>query len=286
MKRIFFVAAVLATLFATRSFAAELALFDPQTLPAWAKPVYFDLLTWLEAGAQDHMSPVGMFMAADWVVKAVMLSLAFASVVTWVIFLGKMAALALAHVSLRTNYRRLDRAAGFTAAPRLTGVLGRMADAARREKNLSDDVAASSAAGIKERASSVLMRIEAGSARRMSSGTSVLANIGATAPFVGLFGTVWGIMNSFISIAESQTTNLAVVAPGIAEALLATAIGLVAAIPAVIFYNVITRSLGGYKVMLGDVSALVERTHRRDRRARRPAPQADDLPANAVLAAE
>ncbi|MEE3072079.1 MAG: tonB-system energizer ExbB, partial [Pseudomonadota bacterium] len=243
MKRIFFAAAVLATLFATRSFAAELALFDPQALPAWAKPLYFDLLTWLEEGAQDHMSPVGMFMAADWVVKGVMLSLAFASVVTWVIFLGKMAALALAHVSLRTNYRRLDRAAGFTAAPRLTGVLGRMADAARREKNLSDDVAASSAAGIKERASSVLMRIEAGSARRMSSGTSVLANIGSTAPFVGLFGTVWGIMNSFISIAESQTTNLAVVAPGIAEALLATAIGLVAAIPAVIFYNVITRSL-------------------------------------------
>jgi biopolymer transport protein ExbB len=207
-------------------------------------------------------------------------------VVTWVIFLGKMAALALAHVSLRTNYRRLDRAAGFNAAPRLTGVLGRMADAARREKNLSDDVAASSAAGIKERASSVLMRIEAGSARRMSSGTSVLANIGSTAPFVGLFGTVWGIMNSFISIAESQTTNLAVVAPGIAEALLATAIGLVAAIPAVIFYNVITRSLGGYKVMLGDASALVERTLSRDLDARRPAPRADDLPANAVLAAE
>jgi biopolymer transport protein ExbB len=286
MKRIFFVAAVLATLFATRSFAAELALFDPQALPAWAKPMYFDLLTWLEEGAQDHMSPVGMFMAADWVVKAVMLSLAFASVVTWVIFLGKMADLALAHVSLRTNYRRLDRAAGFNAAPRLTGVLGRMADAARREKNLSDDVAASSAAGIKERASSVLMRIEAGSARRMSSGTSVLANIGSTAPFVGLFGTVWGIMNSFISIAESQTTNLAVVAPGIAEALLATAIGLVAAIPAVIFYNVITRSLGGYKVMLGDASALVERTLSRDLDARRPAPRADDLPANAVLAAE
>lgn len=96
------------------------------------------------------------------------------------------------------------------------------------------------------------------------SGTGILANIGSTAPFVGLFGTVWGIMNSFISISESNTTNLAVVAPGIAEALLATAIGLVAAIPAVIFYNLIARGLGGYKVMLADAAALVERTLSRD----------------------
>ena len=96
------------------------------------------------------------------------------------------------------------------------------------------------------------------------SGTGILANIGSTAPFVGLFGTVWGIMNSFISISESNTTNLAVVAPGIAEALLATAIGLVAAIPAVIFYNLIARALGGYKVMLADAAALVERTLSRD----------------------
>ena len=91
----------------------------------------------------------------------------------------------------------------------------------------------------------------------MSSGTGVLATIGSTAPFVGLFGTVWGIMNSFIGIAKTQTTNLAVVAPGIAEALLATALGLVAAIPAVVIYNVFARSIAGYKAQVADASAEV-----------------------------
>ena len=98
----------------------------------------------------------------------------------------------------------------------------------------------------------------------MSRGTGVLATIGATAPFVGLFGTVWGIMNSFIGISKSQTTNLAVVAPGIAEALLATAFGLVAAIPAVIIYNHFTRSIAGYKSLVADASALVMRLLSRD----------------------
>ncbi len=87
----------------------------------------------------------------------------------------------------------------------------------------------------------------------------MLATIGATAPFVGLFGTVWGIMNSFIGISKSQTTNLAVVAPGIAEALLATAFGLVAAIPAVVIYNMFARSIAGYRALLGDASAEVLR---------------------------
>ncbi|MCY1507996.1 Biopolymer transport protein ExbB [compost metagenome] len=91
----------------------------------------------------------------------------------------------------------------------------------------------------------------------MSKGTGPLATIGSTAPFVGLFGTVWGIMNSFIGIAKSQTTNLAVVAPGIAEALLATALGLVAAIPAVVIYNVFARSITGYKAQVADCSAQV-----------------------------
>jgi biopolymer transport protein ExbB len=138
-----------------------------------------------------------------------------------------------------------------------------MVQAAVRERDRSVS-AGLDKTGIKERVSSELTRIEAGAARSMMSGTGILANIGSTAPFVGLFGTVWGIMNSFISISESNTTNLAVVAPGIAEALLATAIGLVAAIPAVIFYNLIARGLGGYKVMLADAAALVERTLSRD----------------------
>ena len=118
--------------------------------------------------------------------------------------------------------------------------------------------------GIKERIASRLERIEAAYGRRLLRGTGVLATIGSTAPFVGLFGTVWGIMNSFIGISKSQTTNLAVVAPGIAEALLATAFGLAAAIPAVVIYNVFARSISGYRALLGDASAEVLRLVSRD----------------------
>ncbi len=118
--------------------------------------------------------------------------------------------------------------------------------------------------GIKERVASRLERIEANRGRLMMRGTGVLATIGATAPFVGLFGTVWGIMNSFIGISRSQTTNLAVVAPGIAEALLATAFGLAAAIPAVVIYNVFSRQIAAYRAQLGDASAEVLRLFGRD----------------------
>ena len=105
------------------------------------------------------------------------------------------------------------------------------------------------------------MRTEARAARQ---GMVVLGTIGATAPFVGLFGTVWGIMNSFISISKAQTTNLAVVAPGIAEALLATAFGLAAAIPAVIFYNQLTRTIRGYLDLVARASGAVARLVSRD----------------------
>jgi biopolymer transport protein ExbB len=94
--------------------------------------------------------------------------------------------------------------------------------------------------------------------------TGVLATIGATAPFIGLFGTVWGIMNSFIGISKSHTTNLAVVAPGIAEALLATALGLVAAIPAVVMYNTFARWIATYRALQADASAEVLRLVSRD----------------------
>jgi biopolymer transport protein ExbB len=114
-------------------------------------------------------------------------------------------------------------------------------------------------AAIKERISWLLERVEASGARQIGRGMGVLATIGATAPFVGLFGTVWGIMNSFIGISSAHTTNLAVVAPGIAEALLATALGLFAAIPAVVIYNMFARSIGGYRALLSDGSALVMR---------------------------
>jgi biopolymer transport protein ExbB len=127
-------------------------------------------------------------------------------------------------------------------------------------------------AGIKDRVASVLTRIEAGAARKAQAGVAVLGSVGATAPFIGLFGTVWGIMNSFIGIAESGTTNLSVVAPGIAEALLATAIGLVAAIPAVLFYNHLSRVLSAHRARLTDAVALVERSLSRDMDRKAAAP--------------
>jgi biopolymer transport protein ExbB len=118
--------------------------------------------------------------------------------------------------------------------------------------------------GLKERVVSRLDRLEAAAGRRIIRGTGWLATVGATAPFVGLFGTVWGIMNSFIGISKQHTTNLAVVAPGIAEALLATALGLVAAIPAVVLYNVFSRWAASYRALHADAAAQVLRLVSRD----------------------
>jgi biopolymer transport protein ExbB len=150
--------------------------------------------------------------------------------------------------------------------------VGEFVAAAVAELRLSDDV--TDRDGIKERVASRLERIEAQRGRQMMRSTGVLATIGATAPFVGLFGTVWGIMNSFIGISKSHTTNLAVVAPGIAEALLATAFGLAAAIPAVVIYNVFARSIAGYRARLGDASAEVLRLVSRDLDRRPPSRRA------------
>ena len=129
--------------------------------------------------------------------------------------------------------------------------------------------------GLKERISLQLERLEMAVSRKISRGTGVLATIGSTAVFVGLFGTVWGIMNSFIGISNAHTTNLAVVAPGIAQALLATAMGLIAAIPAVVIYNVLSRQTAHYRALLGDASAQIMRLVSRDLdRARLPLAQA------------
>jgi biopolymer transport protein ExbB len=209
-----------------------------------------------------------MFMAADIVVKAVMLGLAFASLVTWTIWLAKALELMSAKARAHRAARWLEKAESLEAAAELItvhrtrrGPVADLVQAAQRESarsaELSDD-------GIKERVAIALSRIEARAGRSMARGTGLLATIGSTAPFVGLFGTVWGIMNSFIGISQSKTTNLAVVAPGIAEALLATAIGLVAAIPAVIIYNVFARAITGYRAVLSDASGEVLRHLSRD----------------------
>jgi biopolymer transport protein ExbB len=201
-----------------------------------------------------------------------MVGLAFASVVTWTVWLAKSIELLAARRTGRRLLAQISAARSLGEAVDLAGSsrspVGAMAAAAMAEAELSAGLEKD---GLKERVASRLERIEAGAARRMTRGTGLLATIGSTAPFVGLFGTVWGIMNSFIGISKAQTTNLAVVAPGIAEALLATAIGLVAAIPAVVIYNLFSRWISGYRAMLSDASAEVMRHLSRDLdRARRP----------------
>ena len=212
------------------------------------------------------LTPWGMFVNADVIVQAVLIGLVIASVVTWTVWLAKTIVLFIARRQLRADLRTLASARSIAETieriGNTRGVVGQFLDAVTTEWRLSKD--SKENAGIKERIVSRLERIEAASARRIMRGTGVLATIGATAPFVGLFGTVWGIMNAFIGISKSNTTNLAVVAPGIAEALLATALGLAAAIPAVVIYNVFSRSIAGYRALLGDASAEILRLVSRD----------------------
>jgi biopolymer transport protein ExbB len=212
-----------------------------------------------------ELSPWGMFLSADVIVKVVMVGLAIASVITWTVWLAKSIELfgarrrAQKQLAILASEETLATSqAAFTGAK---GAVAQMAAAAAGELERS---AALSPEGIKERAATLIARIEARAGREMNRGTGILATIGATAPFIGLFGTVWGIMNSFIGISKTNTTNLAVVAPGIAEALLATAIGLVAAIPAVMIYNVFARSIATYRAALADAAAEIMRHLSRD----------------------
>ena len=216
--------------------------------------------------ALRELSPWSMFLSADILVKAVMIGLAFASLVTWTVFLAKMVELSLARRKLRVALGKISDARSLAEAQFALGakgsILSALLSAAMREARLSAGI--SSDSGIKERAASSFAEIVRAEARRIRLGMGVLATIGATSPFVGLFGTVWGIMNSFIGISKSQTTNLAVVAPGIAEALLATAFGLVAAIPAVIIYNHFSRVTKGYLELVSRSSGAAGRLLSRD----------------------
>ncbi len=221
------------------------------------------------------LSVMGMYRAADWVVKAVMIVLIVASVVTWTIWIAKSVEIAAAKSKARRAVESLNAATGIYDVTYVTDAkdandlrgdpFADMLNAASdelRQRELVPRQAGSS--GVKERVAARLSRIEVGAGRQITKGTGVLATIASTAPFVGLFGTVWGIMNSFIGISKAQTTNLAVVAPGIAEALLATGMGLFAAIPAVVIYNVFVRSIAGYRQLLGDAASAVERLVSRD----------------------
>jgi biopolymer transport protein ExbB len=202
-----------------------------------------------------NLSPWGMFVNADIVVQAVMVGLAVASLITWTVWLAKTIEIGRATSIAKRRLAQLESERLLADAEHDSrdgrDAVAQIIQSAAREASLSDGVTDD---GFKERIVLRLERVEAAMSRRIARGTGVLATIGATAPFVGLFGTVWGIMNAFIGISEAKTTNLAVVAPGIAEALLATALGLVAAIPAVVIYNHLGRSIGAYRALLGDAS--------------------------------
>ena len=226
-----------------------------------------------QASALPHdMSPLGMFFAADQVVKSVLIGLLIAALATWVVLLVKGASLLQARRAAAQAVAVLKTATSLPDAAAKGGasvLAQQLLDDVQQELNLSH--ASAPAAALKERAGFRQEQFIAQQVRSMTQGIGLLASIGAVAPFVGLFGTVWGIMNSFIGIAVSQSTNLATVAPGIAEALLATALGLVAAIPAVVIYNVLSRGINQVKAQLRAASAQVLLMLSRDLDARQQA---------------
>jgi biopolymer transport protein ExbB len=237
---------------------AEPPMEEPQSPPRITDAL-------LPSALPRDLSPWGMFLSAVPIVKLVIVGLAFASLVTWTVWLAKTVEVWNARRSARQGIEVLAGATSLRAAEKelaqTRSPVARFVAAAANEADRSDGLAPE---GVKDRAATLLSRIETQAGRAITRGIGVLATIGATAPFVGLFGTVWGIMDSFIGISKTNTTNLAVVAPGIAEALLATAMGLFAAIPAVVMYNAFTRAITGYRALLGDAAAEVLRHLSRD----------------------
>lgn len=195
---------------------------------------------------------------ADPIVKAVMLLLLVASVATWALWFMKLSELKRARNDLRNDMAVLAPARSLAAAEAAvypaTKEMLKMAEAELAQAGPTPSRRA--IAGVEERFSVQMPIIEARATHRILRGSNVIASIGATAPFVGLAGTVWGIMNSFLGIANAKSTSLAVVAPGIAEALFATALGLAVAIPAVLIYNSLARSIAGYRRQLNEVAVL------------------------------
>jgi biopolymer transport protein ExbB len=208
-------------------------------------------------GHKGGITPISMFMGATTVVKVVMIGLLLASIFSWTLLLIKLFefgglnrktdSFLEAFRGTRTiaDMRRVATSEEFDGNP-----LADMAAAATDEIELSRQAGLSVTGDHRDsalaRAQQAVAAVQAGLAKRLSGGQQFLASVGSTGPFIGLFGTVYGIMNSFIGIAESNTTNLASVAPGISEALLATGIGLFAAIPAVTFYNYFNTRIAAY----------------------------------------
>jgi biopolymer transport protein ExbB len=220
----------------------------------------------MASGKSHDLSLLTMFINADIVVKLVILALLVASIITWTVLIAKTFELRRARKSALDAIDALSTARGLPEARLALGAGDKLSKAllaeATRELKLSSDIL--SLPSVKDRVASCFAETERAEAASIKRGTGLLASVGSTGPFVGLFGTVWGIMDSFIGISKSQTTNLAVVAPGIAEALLATAIGLFAAIPAVLIYNHLARETGGYLELVSNLSGELLRIVSRD----------------------
>ena len=191
-----------------------------------------------DAGTTHAFTILGLLQHADPVVQTVLGILVFCSLASWALILEKFIRIA----RLKWHVRQLEAfaARGDGAAPSRGKLVGLLTARASQEQRAEDETRGE----FEQRLERVMRLAAKAELRRTESGLSFLATVGSTAPFIGLFGTVWGIMHSFSSIAEAKDTSLAVVAPGIAEALFATAVGLVAAIPAVIAYNQISTALG------------------------------------------
>ena len=224
--------------------------------------------TTLAAAQEIDFSMWGLFAQATFTVKLVMIALIAASFWAWSIIVQKT----FLYRAARAEAERFDRAFWSgepldelfdQIGPEPVGHSQRIFAAGMTEWRRSHRNDGALIAGAQARIDRSMNVAIAREAEQLQSGLQVLATVGSTAPFVGLFGTVWGIMHSFIGIAEQQNTNLAVVAPGIAEALFATALGLVAAIPAVIFYNKLSanadRIVAGWESFADEFATILSR---------------------------
>ena len=205
------------------------------------------------AGAPAHLNPVKLFMDADIVVQLVMVGLLLASVWVWTIVVSfslRMGAVKRADRAYEEGFWQARDIEAYHASASQKAPLAKVAGAGLGEWNRSLAAKALDKAGARERLAAVMGSVVEQESDRLGERLNFLATVGSAAPFIGLFGTVWGIMNSFFQIGQQQNSSLAVVAPGISEALFATAIGLFAAIPAVIAYNRFSNAVNHFEARL------------------------------------
>jgi biopolymer transport protein ExbB len=198
-----------------------------------------------------------MFIGATIVVQVIIALLLVWSVVTWSIMLSKLAFFSGLNGSTNRFLAAFRGAGSLTDAAKTAGRNFRSNALAKMLIAAADEIGAGKKGGLSSRVAQRMGIVQAEVGEELSTGMGIFATVGSIGVFVGLFGTVWGIMNSFIGIAQTQTTNLAVVAPGIAEALFATGIGLFASIPAVIFYNMFARRIGAYQTRMDNFASEV-----------------------------